>query len=272
VTLTLSVNLMSGKVVAETWVQNRVSGHEMRIERDEKVVPKEKCVFVKGETRRRTCYQMWKINLEICVVHVHNDVKWGNACTDLRGMYTPCLSHQVDIVCGDGNQSWCFHSKEHTRLNELMHWETVTQNLSMDSSTQWPVLKFHVTTKAYHSMIVSVWNMWTTTLGELRQLMEHRAQLLIGQPLTKHEHLNTVPLPHRIEDEYGAPPVVVWLEPLPLEKREGGRQAKWAINDWGHRSVRQRWASGQPELVPTMAVVTWFYPAREQTHTKKQLP
>ena len=26
--------------------------------------------------------------------------------------------------------------------------------------------------------------MWTTTLGELREFMEHRAQLLIGQPLT----------------------------------------------------------------------------------------
>ena len=41
--------------------------------------------------------------------------------------------------------------------------------------------------------------------------MEHRAKLLIWQPLTKHEHLNTVALPHRIDDEYGAPPVVVCL-------------------------------------------------------------
>ena len=28
-----------------------------------------------------------------------------------------------------------------TRLNELMHWEMVTQNLSMDLSTQWPVFE-----------------------------------------------------------------------------------------------------------------------------------
>ena len=47
VTLTLSVNLMSGKVVAETWVQNRVSGHERRIERDEKVVQKETGAFIR---------------------------------------------------------------------------------------------------------------------------------------------------------------------------------------------------------------------------------
>ena len=61
--------------------------------------------------------------------------------------------------------------------------------------------------------------MWMTTVGELRELMEHRAKLLIWHALIKHENLKTVPLPHRIEDEYGAPPVVVWLEPLPLEKR-----------------------------------------------------
>ena len=52
--------------------------------------------------------------------------------------------------------------------------------------------------------------LWATTLEELRELMEHRAQLLIGQPLTKHEHLQTVRLLFAFEDEYGAPPVVVW--------------------------------------------------------------
>ena len=30
---------------------------------------------------------------------------------------------------------------KHTRLNELIHWETATQNLSMDLSTQWPVFE-----------------------------------------------------------------------------------------------------------------------------------
>ena len=53
---------------------------------------------------------------------------------------------------------------KHTRLNKLIPWEMVTQSLSMDLSTQWPVLKFHDTTKAYHSMIVCVWNTWTTIL------------------------------------------------------------------------------------------------------------
>ena len=87
-----------------------------------------------GELVTRCGRETWKV----CVVHVHNDIKWGNACTGLRSMYMQCLSHKVDLVCGDGNQSW-YAVLNHTRLNELMHWETVTQNLSMDLSTQWPV-------------------------------------------------------------------------------------------------------------------------------------
>ena len=47
VTLTLSVNLMRGKVVAETWVQNRVSGHETRIEKGERVVQNENGACIK---------------------------------------------------------------------------------------------------------------------------------------------------------------------------------------------------------------------------------
>ena len=47
VTSTPSVSLMNGNIVAETLVQNRVSGHETRTERDEKVVPKENGVFIK---------------------------------------------------------------------------------------------------------------------------------------------------------------------------------------------------------------------------------
>ena len=38
---------MNWRIVAETQVQNRVSGHETRIERDEKVGPKDNCVFIK---------------------------------------------------------------------------------------------------------------------------------------------------------------------------------------------------------------------------------
>ena len=71
--------------------------------------------------------------------------------------------------------------------------------------------------------------------------MEQRAKLLIWQPLTKQEHLKTVPLPDRIEDEYGAPPVVVWLGPLSQKEKAGGKPSE---PDWERRSVRQRWASG----------------------------
>ena len=87
----------------------------------------------------------------------------GNACTELRGMYLQCLSHQVDIVVVTEISRGTSVLK-HTRLNELSLGEMFTQTLSMDLSTQWPVLKFHDTTKAYHSMIVFVWNTWTTIL------------------------------------------------------------------------------------------------------------
>ena len=52
-------------------------------------------------------------------------------------------------------------------------------------------------------------HMWTRTMGELSEFMARRPKLLIWQPLTKQEHLKTVPLPDRMNDEYGMPPVVV---------------------------------------------------------------
>ena len=78
VTLTPSVNPSSGRLVAETQEQNRVSGHETRIERDEKVVQKENWRICQkgrrgGELVTRGGRETWKI----CVVHVHNDVKCG---------------------------------------------------------------------------------------------------------------------------------------------------------------------------------------------------
>ena len=82
--------------------------------------------------------------------------------------------------------------------------------------------------------------MWTRTLVELRELMEQRAQLFIWQLLAKQELLK-VPLPDRIDDEYGAPPVVVWLGPLQQKEKAGGKPSEL---DWGNRSVRQRWAFG----------------------------
>ena len=86
--------------------------------------------------------------------------------------------------------------------------------------------------------------MWITTLDDLKELMQHRAQLLIGQPLTKHEHLKIVRWLSAVEDEYGAPPVVVWFgQWSPKEKARGKEKdgCKSSQHEWDHRNVRQRW-------------------------------
>ena len=44
---------------------------------------------------------------------------------------------------------------KHTRLNELILWEMVTQNLSLDLPTQLPVLQFHDTTEDCRFEVVS---------------------------------------------------------------------------------------------------------------------
>ena len=85
--------------------------------------------------------------------------------------------------------------------------------------------------------------MWAHTLEDIRELMQHRAQLLIGHPLTKHEHLKTVRLPPAVEDEYGVPPVVVWFGSPPKEKA-GGKdkgEGKSSAHQWDNHNVRQRW-------------------------------
>ena len=81
-----------------------------------------------------------------CFVHVHNDVKLGNACNELRGMYTQCLSHKVDIVCGGGNQSWYFRSKTHKaeRTDALGNSHPDLLNGLINTVAR---LKFHDTTK-----------------------------------------------------------------------------------------------------------------------------
>jgi hypothetical protein len=108
-----SASLTNGNVVAELKVLNRVSGQETRTEKVEKVGHKEdNGVYIKRVTEEANLLPDVEEKLGFfCVVHVHNDVNWGNACTELRGMYLQCLSHQVDIVCGDGNQSWYFRYK-----------------------------------------------------------------------------------------------------------------------------------------------------------------
>ena len=66
VTSTPSVSLMNGNVVADIQVLNRVSGHEMRTEKVEKVGPRRKMAYTSERSpRRRACYQMWKRSLDI---------------------------------------------------------------------------------------------------------------------------------------------------------------------------------------------------------------
>ena len=62
--------------------------------------------------RRRKVLRCGRKTLELCVVHVHNLLKWDSACRELRVMSRTCLALQVDIVCGDGNQAWYFRSRQ----------------------------------------------------------------------------------------------------------------------------------------------------------------
>ncbi len=55
----------------------------------------------RGELVTRCGRKTWTI----CVVHIHNDVKWGKMCAELISMFLTCLALQVGIVCGDGNQA-----------------------------------------------------------------------------------------------------------------------------------------------------------------------
>ena len=83
---------------------------------------------------------------------------------------------------------------------------------------------------------------WLATVGDLKHLMEYRAQLLKGNTITKDMLLTSGSLPDRIKDAYGSLPVVVWLGTLDKEKA-GGKQRQ---PEWGQRSVRecQWWSSG----------------------------
>ena len=54
---------------------------------------------------------------------------------------------------------------------------------------------------------------WSTILEDLKELINERATLLAGEPLTKGEHFARVLLPDFLEDVLEAPPVVVWLVP-----------------------------------------------------------
>ncbi len=75
-TSTPSASLTNGNVVAELKVLNRVSGHETRTEKVEKVGPKEEnCVYIRKVTEEANLLpdvesEAWTF----CLVHVHNDI------------------------------------------------------------------------------------------------------------------------------------------------------------------------------------------------------
>ena len=103
------VSPMSGRIVAEAKVKNRVSGHEKKTGRVERAVHKENGVFTKkGRRGGKLVTRCGRETCKMYVAHAHNVVKWGNTCEELRNMYMKCLSLQVDIACGDGNQVWYF--------------------------------------------------------------------------------------------------------------------------------------------------------------------
>ena len=63
--------------------------------------------------------------LRICVVQVHNILKWDSPYRELRVMYKSCPALQVDIFCGDENQAWNFrynaHKAERTHVTGKTH-------------------------------------------------------------------------------------------------------------------------------------------------------
>jgi hypothetical protein len=124
-TSTPSVNLMNGNVVAELKVLNRVSGHERRTEKVEKVGPKEENgAYIRKVTEEanllpdveeklgKSVLFMWVMPAPSCEACICNVL-----LTRLTLSVATAISHGISVL-------------KHTRLNELMHWETVTQNLS----------------------------------------------------------------------------------------------------------------------------------------------
>ena len=85
---------------------------------------------------------------------------------------------------------------------------------------------------------------WSTVLGDLRALIDQRATLLTGEPLTKGEHFAHVLLPGFLEDKLKAPPVVVWLVPwTPPEEKAPAEKARSQKSQLEARNVRSRWDS-----------------------------
>jgi hypothetical protein len=57
--------------------------------------------------------------------------------------------------------------------------------------------------------------MWVEVCKDLARIMDLRSQVLQGRPISKHPELvNKAPLPPGLQDDWGAPPVVMWCAPL----------------------------------------------------------
>ena len=83
---------------------------------------------------------------------------------------------------------------------------------------------------------------WSTVLEDLRELINERATLLAGGPLTKSEDFAHVLLPDFLEDLLKAPPVVVWLVPwTPPEEKAPTEKAGNQKSQPEAGNVRSRW-------------------------------
>ena len=108
---------MHGNTVAEEKVKHRVSGPARRVEKGRKVAKvglEENGWSIKKKGFRpehvtRCGRETWII----CVVHIHNSVKWSKTCDELRSMCMNCLAQQVDIIYGDGHQELYFRTNKH---------------------------------------------------------------------------------------------------------------------------------------------------------------
>ena len=85
---------------------------------------------------------------------------------------------------------------------------------------------------------------WSTVLENLRKLINQRATLLTGEPLTKGEDFAHVFLPDFLDGYLTAPTVVVWLVPwTPPEEKAPAEKARSQKSQPEARNVRSRWGS-----------------------------
>ena len=59
-----------------------------------------------------------KERYKFAILHTHNQSSWHAVYGPAKKLYAYCINHQVDFICGDGNQHYQFHSKTHK--NEII--------------------------------------------------------------------------------------------------------------------------------------------------------